>query len=176
MMHRFAPRQPSTAIVCFWMVILASGGPQAQATITVAPGGDLQAALDTAHAGDVILLRAGASYAGNFRLPAKSGSRYITIRSDADDSRFPDQSRVAPEHARWMPTLRSLNGAPAIATEPGAHHWRLQWLAFEANPGGVGDIITLGDGSAGGQRDLASVPHHFILDGLVIRGSATAGQ
>jgi hypothetical protein len=175
-MRRFA-RQHHTAIVLLSIVILtAVGSPAQTATITVAPGDDLQAALDTARPGDVILLEAGASYTGNFRLPAKSGNRYITVRSNADASHFPEQSRVAPEHARWMPTLRSANGAPAIATDPGAHHWRLQWLAFEANPGGVGDIITLGDGSFDGQRDLASVPHHFILDGLVIRGSATAGQ
>ena len=176
-MQRFAARQHHTLIVFLWIVILGAGGPQPQtATITVAPGGDLQAALDTSRPGDVILLQAGASYTGNFRLPAKSGNQYITIRSNADASQFAEQSRVAPEHARWMPTLRSPNDEPAIATEPGAHHWRLQWLAFEANAGGVGDIITLGDGSFDGQRDLASVPHHIVLDGLVIRGSATAGQ
>jgi hypothetical protein len=176
-MQGFAARRHCAAIVLLGIVLLAADGPLAETrTITVPPGGDLQAALDAARPGDVILLEAGGSYPGNFRLPAKSGNGYITIRSNAEASRFPQQSRVAPEHARWMPTLRSVNGAPAIATEPGAHHWRLQWLAFEANPGGVGDIITLGDGSFDGQRDLASVPHHFILDGLVIRGSATAGQ
>jgi hypothetical protein len=176
-MQGFAARRHCAAIVWLGIVLLSADGALAQTrTVTVPPGGDLQAALDAARPGDVILLQAGGSYSGNFRLPAKSGNGYITIRSNAEASRFPEQSRVAPEHARWMPTLRSLNGAPAVATEPGAHHWRLQWLAFEANPGGVGDIITLGDGSSDGQRDLASVPHHLILDGLVIRGSATAGQ
>ena len=74
-----------------------------------------------------------------------------------------------------MPTLRSPNGEPALTTKPSAHHWRLQWLAFEANQGGAGDIIQLGDGSRA-QRNLATVPHHFELDGLIIRGDAVRGQ
>jgi hypothetical protein len=74
-----------------------------------------------------------------------------------------------------MPTLRSPNGSAALATVPGAHHWRLQWLAFEANAGGAGDIITLGDGSSD-QRDAAKVPHHFELDGLIVRGDPVRGQ
>jgi hypothetical protein len=141
----------------------------------VPAGGDLQAAIDRARPGDVILLEPGATYVGNFTLPPISGSRFITIRSAAEPSRFPAQGRVRPEHAAWMPTLRSPNGAPAVATRPGAQRWRLQWLAFEANAGGAGDIITLGDGSAA-QRDLADVPRDLILDGLIIRGDAIRGQ
>src|SRR5262245_51849747 len=53
------------------------------ATITVRRDGDLQAALDQARPGDVIVLEAGATYTGNFVLPAKDGSstQPITIRS-----------------------------------------------------------------------------------------------
>jgi hypothetical protein len=102
-------------------------------------------------------------------------AQYITIRSAADSGRFPSSGRVRPTHAQWMPTLRSPNGGPALATKPSAHHWRLQWLAFEANAGGAGNIISLGDGSDA-QRDLATVPHHFELDGLIIRGDAAQGQ
>jgi hypothetical protein len=144
--------------------------------IAVAAGGDLQAAIDRAKPGDVILLEPGATYVGNFTLPATAaGTQYITLRSAADPSRFPGNGRVGPEHASWMPTLRSPNGAAALATKPGAHHWRLQWLAFQSNAGGAGDVITLGDGSDD-QRDLTTVPHDFILDGLVIRGDPARGQ
>src|SRR5262249_32812264 len=128
-----------------------------------------------ARPGDVIMVDPGATYVGNFTLPATAGSEYITIRSSADPKQFPADGRVQPEHAQWMPTLRSPNGAPALATRPSAHHWRLQWLAFAANAGGAGDIITLGDGSDA-QRDAATVPHHFILDGLIIRGDTAKGQ
>jgi hypothetical protein len=136
----------------------------------------LQAAIDRARPGDVILLEPGATYVGNFTLPARDGSEYITIRSAAPSLRFrTDDARVGPGHARFMPTLRSPNAAAALGTKPGAHHWRLQWLAFQANQGGAGDVITLGDGSEE-QRDLATVPHNLVLDGLIIRGDPGEGQ
>ncbi len=146
-----------------------------QAPIVVPAGGNLQAAIDRAKPGDVILLEAGARYVGNFTLPNTSGSQYITIRSSATPSRFPVNSPVRPEHAPLMPTLRSPNGEPALSTKPGAHHWRLQWLSFEANLGGANEIIRLGDGSEA-QRDLAAVPHHFQLESLIIRGDPAFGQ
>ena len=73
-MQRLAARQRHTLIVSLWVVLLGGVGRPQTATITVPPNGDLQAALDTARPGDVILLQAGASYTGNFRLPAKSGT------------------------------------------------------------------------------------------------------
>jgi hypothetical protein len=148
---------------------------------TVPAGADLQNYIDRARPGDVLLLEPGATYVGNFTLPALPEqtavvpAQYITIRTAADNSRFPTGGRVTPELAQWMPTIRSPNGGSALATKPGAHHWRLQWLAFEANSGGEGNIISLGDGSAA-QRDLASVPHHLELDGLIIRGDPARGQ
>jgi len=145
------------------------------AELVVPAGGDLQAALNRARRGDVILLEPGATYVGNFVLPATPGISYITIRSAADPARFPAGGRVAPEHAQWMPTLRSPNGAPALATDPRAHHWRLQWLAFAGNANGIGDIITLGDGGLA-QTDAAQIPSSFILDGLIIRGDPVHGQ
>src|SRR5947208_1882686 len=42
-------------------------------TITVPAGGDFQAALNSAQPGSVIVLQAGATYAGNFSLPNKTG-------------------------------------------------------------------------------------------------------
>src|SRR5689334_3013032 len=59
------------------------------ATTTVCASGcmysDLQAAINAAVAGDTLLLRAGETFHGNFILPAKSGTAWITIRSDASD-------------------------------------------------------------------------------------------
>ena len=51
------------------------------------PAANLQAAIDSAQPGDTILLAAGRHYRGNFILPAKSGSSYITIRSAAPTRR-----------------------------------------------------------------------------------------
>ena len=147
----------------------------------VPAGADLQNYIDRARPGDVLLLEPGATFVGNFTLPALPEqsavipAQFITIRSAADNSRFPTGGRVTPELAQWMPTIRSPNGSSALATKPGAHHWRLQWLAFQANAGGEGNVISLGDGGAA-QRDVSSVPHHFELDGLIIRGDAAQGQ
>jgi hypothetical protein len=180
-------------IVLAWVVSLAGPGsraphatdPASVERITavetnVPANADLQAYINRARAGDVLLLEPGATYVGNFTLPAlpeqPAGipAQYITIRSAADPARFPANGRVQPEHIEWMPLLRSPNSGAALATSPGAHHWRLQWLAF-TTAGGTGNVITLGDGSSA-QRDLAMVPHHFDLDGLIIRGDPTRGQ
>ncbi|HEV3467907.1 MAG TPA: hypothetical protein VG148_01190, partial [Pyrinomonadaceae bacterium] len=60
-----------------------AAGPTGSAakTITVRAGGDLQAALDRAQPGDEVVLEAGASFVGNFTLPAKAGAAFITVRS-----------------------------------------------------------------------------------------------
>jgi len=51
-------------------------------TITVNAGGDFQAALNSAHLGDIIALQAGASFTGPFTLPNKtSGTGWITPRN-----------------------------------------------------------------------------------------------
>ena len=158
----------------------ANTEPAAVQTIVPA-GADLQVYIDRARPGDVLLLEPGATYTGNFTLPAlpeqssQVPAQFITIRSAADPTRFPTDGRVAPEHAQWMPILRSPNTSSALATKPGAHHWRLQWLAFAANVGGQGNIISLGDGTEA-QRNLAAVPHDLELNGLILRGDAARGQ
>src|SRR5690242_1392590 len=50
-------------------------------TITVNAGSDLQAAINSAQPGDVLSLQAGATFTGNFTLPAKSGQGWIVIRT-----------------------------------------------------------------------------------------------
>ncbi len=88
------------------------------ATIVVRPDGDLQAAIDQARPGDVIVLEAGATYTGNFILPAKEGSstRPITIRTSADDRRLPGPSeRIGPEDAPLLAKLTSGTHEPGPA-------------------------------------------------------------
>ncbi len=104
----------------------AGGG----STISVGPGGDLQAAIDAARPGDTILLQPGAVYEGGLMLPAKGGSDYITIRSAAPDASLPpDGVRITPDYAPLLPKIQGgAAGLPAIMTDLGAHHWRLQFL------------------------------------------------
>ena len=146
------------------------------ATVRVAAGGDLQAALDAAQPGDVILLDAGAEYVGNFVLPVTGGAGFITVRSSTADTQLPrDGARISPSNLRLLPTLRSPNTMAAIRTAPFAHHWRLSYLAFAANVDGSGDVIQLGDGS-GAQNSGDQIPHDLVLDHLYIHGDPLLGQ
>jgi hypothetical protein len=139
---------------------------------------DLQAAINAANPGDTIRLQAGATFVGNFVLPAKGGSStsFITIRTSAADAVLPGSTtRMTPAYAGQLPKLRSPNSAPALATASGAHHYRIQFLEFLANYKGMGDIIQLGDGSSK-QNTLGEVPHHLVVDRVLIRGDETYGQ
>jgi hypothetical protein len=144
-------------------------------TINAASTADLQAALVNAQPGDTIALEPSVVYVGNFTLPAKgSASTFITIRTRGDDA-VPDGARVSPTDAVGFAKLRSPNGAPAVQTAPGAHHWRIQLVELQANAGGDGDIVALGDGSSA-QNTLASVPHDLVLDRVYVHGDAAVGQ
>src|SRR6185503_2563254 len=66
------------------------------AAIRVAAGGDLQAALDRANPGDVIELASGATYTGNFVLPAKAGNRYTILRTTATPGLPDADGRITP--------------------------------------------------------------------------------
>jgi hypothetical protein len=144
------------------------------ATITVAAGGDLQAALNKALPGDTVLLQAGATFTGNFVLPKKTGSTFITVRSSTADSSLPAAGvRLTPAYAGLLPKIKSPNTASAIQTATGAHHWRLQFLELRANSGGYGEIVRLGSSS---ETVAANQPHHLLLDRLYIHGDSKLGS
>ena len=120
--------------VCSALLLLSSYA--SAATISVAAGGDLQAALNAAKPGDTIVLQAGATFTGNFTLPAKGGTSYITLRSSAPDSSFPPAGqRITPSYASLMPKLRGTTaGGSALRTAVGASYWRLLFLEFKPAP------------------------------------------
>jgi hypothetical protein len=151
-------------------------GPTAS-PVMVPTGGDLQAALNNARPGDTILLEAGATFVGNFILPAKNtdDTRVITVRTAGDDGLPGEGERITPAAADHLAKLRSPNGQPALQTAPGARGWRIALLEFQANRDGAGDIIGLGDGSSA-QRSLAQVPSALMLDRLFIHGDPGRGQ
>src|SRR5829696_9715899 len=87
------------------------------ATLTVTAGGDLQAAINAARPGDTILLAPGAVFTGNYVLPVKGGTLYITIRSAAPDSSLPPAgTRINPSYAAVLPKIRSTQYGPAFVT------------------------------------------------------------
>src|SRR5262249_58932779 len=103
-------------------------------TIAVPSGGDLQAALESAQAGDSLVLEPGATYRGPFTLPRKSGSGWIVIRTAY--AGLPQTGvRVDPARAGRMAKLVAAAGSgPVVRTAPGAHHYR--FVGLEIRPAG----------------------------------------
>ena len=159
-----------------WMLAGAVAVGRA-ATIAVPRGGDLQAALNAAQDGDVITLTPGAVYLGNFVLPAKPGVTHpITVRSATPDAQLPPAGvRLTPAAAPLLAVVKSPNSSAALRTAAGAHHWTLQFLEFQANLNGYGDIIELGAADRT-QTTLAQVPYALVLDRLYVHGDPGLGQ
>ena len=144
-------------------------GPSTGSTVSVAAGGDLQAAIDAAAPGDIISLEAGATFTGNFTLPSKSGSGCVTIRTSTPDGQLPPNTRVGPSQAPLLARVVTPgNGLPALRTQPGAHHYRL--IGLELTPASasseVYEIVALGQG----ETTLGDVPHHLVVDRCWVHG------
>jgi hypothetical protein len=155
---------------------IATGLHVEGATIAVGAGDNLQAALDAAKPGDVLMLAAGATFTGNFTLPVKSGTGVITVRSSAPDSALPGAGvRMTPAYAALLPKIRSTNSAAALKTASGAHHWRLQFLEFPWTLLGYGEILRIGEGGAP-QITLAQVPYEIEVDRVYVHGNPLYGQ
>jgi hypothetical protein len=91
-------------------------------------------ALTSALPGDTIVLDAGVTYTGNFRLPAKSNpnGQWIYIVS-SQISALPAGTRVSPANAIYMAKISSPNATAPITILNGANYWRLAGLEITAN-------------------------------------------
>jgi hypothetical protein len=88
--------------------------PAPGAIISVNAGGDLQSALNNAQCGDIIELQAGATFSGQFVVPAKNCdiNHWIFVRTSSPDSALPAEGqRVTPCYAG----VPSLEGRPRYA-------------------------------------------------------------
>ncbi|HWS56517.1 MAG TPA: hypothetical protein VN228_20430 [Pyrinomonadaceae bacterium] len=140
------------------------------ATIDVPAGGDLQAALDRALPGDEVVLAAGATFVGNFVLPAKAGDAYITVRSSRL-AELPAGRRVSPADAARMARVATPNSAPAFIALEGSHHWRLAGLEITQSGNFLTyDLVQLGGGDTEGPQDAPEkAPRHFRIERSYIR-------
>jgi len=170
-------RTPFRGLVSTLVCLLATASLASAATISVPAGGDLQAALDAAQPGDVITLEPGATYVGNFVLRNKGAvNDFITVRSAAPDASLPPAgTRITPAFAQFLPKIKSANNMAAIRTATAAHHWKLQFLEFQANYMGYGEIISLGAGDST-QTMVSQAPYSLVLDRIYVHGDPLFGQ
>jgi hypothetical protein len=165
-------RTMKTNIVVSMLMAIPVFAPSADgATIRVAAGGDLQAALVNARPGDIVELEAGATFTGNYTLPRKEDSSSVIVLRSALRADAP-VGRIAPTDAASWAKLRSPNDSPAIQTAPGAHHWRIEFVEISGR--GSGNLVALGDGTSS-QNVLSGVPHDIVIDRCYIHGDGEAG-
>jgi hypothetical protein len=149
-----------------------ANSPSAGRTLTVAVGGNLQNALDSAQPGDRIILACGV-YTGTFVANAKRGGiagGWITVTA-ANVPAEGVRASVAPSACR--PVLRSPNPNAALTVAAGATRWRFVGLEITADSMKVtrsNSIVLLGDGDA---TSDAQLPRNIILDRSYVHGSST---
>jgi hypothetical protein len=148
--------------------------PAPTRSISVAPGGNLQAALDAAQPGDQLLLSPGATYTGNFWLRAKAGTGWITIRTAPNAGLPAAGARILPSASGSLAKIVSNSYNPALSTEASAARYYVTNLEFSVSPSvtEAGRILDMGDGSSA-QTSLSQMPSSLLLDQLYVHGSAS---
>jgi Right handed beta helix region len=142
---------------------------QTGATLTVAAGGDLRAALDKAQLGDTIVLEAGATWTGPFKLPNKpAGSGWIYVVSNRLSNLPPPGTRVSPANAASMPKILAPNGGSALVTEANSHHFRFVGIEFAPVSGSklVYQVVTIGNKDT----SPATLPSYIVFDRCYVHG------
>ena len=165
-----------------------AAGTASAATLRVCRSGctytGLQQALDAAQPGDTILLRAGETFVGNYRLRPKSGDAFIVIRSDAPSASLPASGeRLVPQGrpggtvslsslARLVGQGGVYKSQPVLRADPGAHHYIFQFVEFDGTANiGYESLIALGT-----DNPQPTPPHHIVLDRVYIHGHLYKGQ
>jgi hypothetical protein len=146
--------------------------------ISVAVGGDLQAAINQAKPGDVIELAPNGTYTGSFILPDKGASTsWIVIRPASSVTLPAEGQRMTPQTAAALslPRIVASGSGYAIQTALAAHHYRLVGLEITASPTITQSygLVGLGDDGSHGQTTDASIAHHLVLDRMYIHGLST---
>ncbi|MEZ4415192.1 MAG: Ig-like domain-containing protein [Gemmatimonadota bacterium] len=138
-------------------------------TIRVRQGDDLQAAINNAQRGDILMLDAGATFRGDYVLPAKAGSGWIVITTNT--TLPPAGARVTPQSASNFARIEAASSSPALWVKPGASQYRIMGVEVgvaSSAPFSFG-IVKLGDSGAA-QNSLSKVPRDIILDRVYVHG------
>lgn len=124
-----------------------------------------QNALNAANCGDIIKLKAGTFYVGNFNLPAKSCSDWIVITTDSTSIPEPE-TRINPSYSSAMPKLVTPNAAPILTTSPKASNYRFIGVEFTTTSTWDYNLIYL-DSLSSNYNDF---PQNIIFDRVYIHG------
>jgi len=169
-----APGANDAALPQVYLTTTVASTPSAGRTLRVAAGGNLQRALDTAVAGDKILLAAGATFVGNFTIGPKAGGLaggWITVMSDGQ---LPAEgTRVSPAMASTMafPKLVSPGLISTLITQGPATRWRFIGLEITVDPSVTMNqgLVLAGDASSV-QNSSDKVPSDLIFDRIYAHG------
>ena len=132
------------------------------ATINISAGGDLQGALNNAQLGDTIVLQAGATFTGPFKLPNKTtGTGWIYVVSSNLASLPASGHRVGPNDVANMPKIVSLGNNNAVTTVADSHHFRFVGIEFAPVSGAyVYQVIAIGNSDT----SPTTLAHHIVFD------------
>ena len=142
-------------------------------TIQVKAGGNLQAAIDGANYGDVIVLEAGGTYKGPITLPFKEGAsdQYITITTANPGGIAKENERINPQlHAKAMPKITGPDSSAAISTAEQAHHYKFIGIEFApaADSKYLYNLVDLGKSD---YKSLSQFPHDLVFDRCFIHST-----
>jgi hypothetical protein len=166
----YLPHAPETFTVPYSLPV---GGT----TYTPVDSAALTTALAAADGNDIIVLAAGTTYTGNFKLRNwGAGTDWVYIIS-SDMADLPAEGeRVAIADAVDMPTITSSNSNPGLHSDFGAHHYRIAGVQITrgANDriaavqfGYGGDFLTHAD-------EDSELVHHITVDRCLIRSTSDA--
>ena len=134
---------------------------------------NLQTVLDAAQPGDEIVLANGATFTGNFVLPAKTGSGWIVIRAQS----IPVSSgvRMTASAASGGAKVVTPNQDAAINSAQGAARYRLVGFTIAhtpTNPAVINyGVVVFGRGD---ESTLAAQPSEIVLDRMYIHGATNS--
>jgi hypothetical protein len=141
-------------------------------------GDNLQAALDNAQLGDTIVLQAGATFTGPFKLPNKTmGSGWIYVVSSKLASLPSPGQRVGPGNAVNMARIVSRRAnntlTSAVTTVANSHHFRFVGIEFAPGAAVTGyTLITISNQDA----SPATLAHHIVFDRCYVHGQPTGSN
>lgn len=127
--------------------------------------------------GDVIILKAGSTYTGNYTLPSKAGAGWIYIIS-SDLASLPAGTRVTADDVSHMATIRDTSGVKALYFPMQSCYYRLAGLEICTTHSSSStpdyDIIRFGNTTTGYDPETSDIfPNNVTFDRCYIHGTTT---